>query len=172
MTPEYYLSQQGPNAHPVEVEAFGRVWLLWPLSTLGIARELERWVVRFVRRNVELLRPADESDLVAAQLYQRDEAACQRAIRLGTYGAFAPDWNLVVNGTDAGFAEALYQCVRFKCPEWTREHVAALMADSAAYEWIHKFWMEFNYPKKVEAPKGREPTSLSRSAGTESSSPQ
>ncbi len=148
MNSMHYLANQSPTAQPREFEFDDRTWRWYPLDTFAIAVQLERWVVKTVRANVEKLRPDDEdSDPVAWRIYHEDKQASQQRIERGLYGVFTVGWESILEGTDAGFAEAFYQCVRFKEPLWTREHTQRLLADDERKEIIYKEWLEFNHPK-------------------------
>jgi hypothetical protein len=173
MNQQHYLAASMPQPMPHAFEFDGREWNLFPLETVGIAQQLERWVVQFVRANVEKLRPDDgNDDPLAWRIYQEDRQAAQAAIQRGLYGALTPGWESILEGTEAGFAEALYQCVRFKEPDWTRELTRRFLADSKRKEEFYASWREFNHPKapapaKTTTPGSRQPNA--DSAGTSSS---
>ncbi len=178
-----YLANQLPTAMPIEFEFEGKIWRLWPLDHPTIAMQLEGWVVRRVARNTEMLRPeADDEDPVAWDIYHRRARICQDNIERGMYGAFSAGWEAIINSPDvygkAGFAEAVYQCVRFKCPVdpetkrplWTREHVARLLANKEIYDQFWDAWIGFNYPKahlkEQKPPPGDQDQTKSQSDGT------
>lgn len=169
----HYLSQQGPEAQPHSFHYEGREWWVFPLSTKAIAAQLERWVVQEVMRNSEARRPdKDDPDPIIWRTYGEWSEQTRRDIDRGLYGAMAPGWYAIVEGTDRGFAEMLFQCVRFKEKEWTREHVARLMANEADYNAVYKIVMGLNHPKapsqEPRSPPEADATTKNPSAGTSS----
>ena len=155
MNHNYYLSLNGPRAKPALFEFDSQPWYMYPIATAVIAEQLERWAVKEARRNVEKLRPQppeegdepNENEAIDWQIYEDDKRALQTAIQLGLYGAFSPRWEGIVNGTDAGFAEALYLSVRYQNPKWSRQHVRRILASKDDYEVIAKIYYELNNPK-------------------------
>ncbi len=174
MNSMHYLANQSPTAQPREFEFDDRTWRWYPLDTFAIAVQLERWVVQFVAQNAEKLRPDDEdTDPVSWRLYHEGKAAAQSKIERGLYGVFSVGWESILEGTDPGFAEAFYQCVRFKEPLWTREMTQRLLADDERKEILYKEWQDFNHPKVPFKTSKPPPTETSQrngqSDGTESS---
>jgi hypothetical protein len=149
---QYYVGSAGPQADPWQLDFEGREWDVYPLTTIGVMRQVQRWVVRFVLANVELGRPDDDDpDPLAWRAYNDAKDAAGRRVERGLYGPLTRDFNAVVNGTDAGFAEAIYQAIRHRNPEWTRDHVKRLLADPVKFNEVHARWMAENYgpaPKK------------------------
>lgn len=186
------LAVNTPQATPAPFPFEGREWKLWPLDTEGVAAQLERWVAQHVRANVEKLRPADDDeDPLSWRVYNEDKVEAQRAIQRGEYNALMPAWFYILSIPNGpGFAEAIYQCVRFKLKEgdWTREHVKRLLAgkrvkiiddkrvETRLYDEIYALFDEINFPKargpgSTDPPPEKRP-SESRSTGNDSSPEQ
>ena len=150
----HYIVNQTPTAQPLEFEFEGRAWRLFPIDTIGVLGPLERFVVQFVRANVEKLRPeVDDEDPQAWANYREDKAAAQSAVQRGLYGALTSGWDEVLNRTDAGFAEAVYRCVQYKEPAWTRDHVQRFLADPERKAEFYTAWMDYNYSPKAPTRK-------------------
>lgn len=171
----HLLANNTPQATPATLENFeGRDWPLYPLDTLGIAAELERWVSQHVRANVERLRPADDcDDPLAWRVYNEDKAEAQKAVQRGDYGALMPGWYTVLcKWQGPGFAEALFQCVRWRAKDWTREHVKRLLADPVRYQAVWALFDELNFPKVPSpvstGPNGEPGQNPTRSTGGDS----
>lgn len=144
------LASNTPKATPARIEDFeGQDWDMYPLETIGVATPLERWVAQFVRRNVELLRPDDDNeDPVAWRSFNDDVEECRRAIRRGDYNALMPDWLMIVcRPGSEGFKEAIFQSIRFRNKDWTREHVKRLLEDEANADAVYAMFDELNFPK-------------------------
>lgn len=151
MNDTHYLSQTGPTAVPADFEFDNRKWYLFPASTKAIAEQLERWVVQQVMRNSETRRPTEGdavNDPLLWRAYNEWSERTRRDIDRGLYGALSPGWWAMLEGSDRGFAELLYQCVRFKEPDWTRDHVDRIVRNEADYEVMWKLVMELNHPKE------------------------
>lgn len=173
----HYLSAQGPAAKPRSFNFEEKDWLLFPVSTLAIAEELEVFVVQEVMRNAAKRRPhPDNKDPVLWQVYNEWAVYTRRDIDRGIYGALTTEWYAMIEGSDRGFAEALYLCVRFKNPNWTREHVARLLSNKEDENAIWDIWMGLNHPKapsqEQRSPPADQAPSSTESAGTSGSPPQ
>jgi hypothetical protein len=144
----FYLDDNSPTSLPTEFEFEGKTWNLWPYDTYGISRLLERWVVKFVTQNVEALRPDDkDEDIFAWRIYNESKKLCQENIERGNYGVGTDGFVQVINSTDAGYAEALHQCLSWKQPDWTRELTKKIW--NTKKEDITKLWLELNFKKKL-----------------------
>lgn len=170
---EFNLADNLPQAVPWELVFGGRRWQVWPVDTMAIAAQLERWVIQAARRNVEKLKPAPgEEDATAWEVYRDDRQRVGDDIAAGHYGAMGRRWREMLHMTDEGFAEAMYQCIRYKCDDWTREHVKRFMADSPRYDAFFAEWMERNFPKAKPRPEQPgTPTSAPSNGENSSASP-
>lgn len=149
--PLFYLAAQSPLSAPVSFEFAGRDWLLWPLSTIPIAMQVERWVCQFVARNVESLRPDNENDdPVAWRIYERRSDLAQKNIERGNYGALTQGFQEIINTTDAGFAEALHQCINYKEEHWNRDMTRRLWNNPEKKAEVETLYIELNFPKKKQ----------------------
>lgn len=177
----YSFSVNSGVCEPIEFHFEGKPWRLWPMDHPALAAQLERWVARYVARNVELLRPADDDgDPLAWNIYAKRSDLCQKNLERGLYCFGMDGFNDVINRRGVPFAEMLYQCVRFRQKkdetEWTREHAARIVRNDQACDQIYDVWREFNYPKTPGPRQDHRPAESgpesSQSAGTENGSLQ
>lgn len=174
----FLLASQGPLAQPMafvfETDKDGnpKEWFAFPLRHRAVAEQMERWVARFVLRNAESLRPDDnDKDPVSWRIYNEHVKRTGDDINAGLYGAFTVNWSFIMQTNDDAVAEALFQCVRIKNPEWTRAHVQRYIGTPENYAIVYQSFIEMNFPKLLAAddePNSEHPNQ-SQSVGTESS---
>lgn len=171
MNDTHYLSQQGPTAQAYHFEFDDQQWAMLPVTTKGIAAQLERWVVQYVAMNAELRRPADDcKDPLAWRIYNEWGERTRRDIDRGLYGALTAGWWSVIEGSDRAFEEVLFHTIRFYNENWTREHARRIVADEKDYAYLWEAYLDLNHPK-AHSPGSTGPPSApsdpkSPSAGT------
>lgn len=153
---QFSLSQNSPAATPFTFTFEEKEWSVFPVDLQAIAAQLEPWVVKRVRRNVEQLKPLPESDdPIEWQIYHDDREATRKAIERGLYGAMTAGYQELLANSEDAFREQVYWCIRIKDPGWTRDHVKRLLADSQRYQEFNEAWIAFNYPKAKPASGGQ-----------------
>lgn len=154
----HHLSQQGPDAQAYHFEYDNRWWHMLPVTTKGVAAELERWVVQQVARNSELRRPTNDcTDPLSWRIYNEWSERTRRDIDRGIYGAMTNGWWSVIEGSDDAFAEVLFICIRFRDPNWTRDHVKRIMANPEDHEVLWQAYLDLNHPKTPSPPSTGQP---------------